>query len=201
MYISRIKDLRKNKTKMMEKYNAQIKQIENDDRYAPDYKQQQINEIKEKRDGEKQEYHGKITELLDKGKKEVQDKLSKAEFEGASEKSLMRKLIMEQRNASIERRLLHQYKDNIDGLYQKMVDEVQNKSLTAPGYINAYIQLESNPMKTMQVEELEREYQQNTLNAMQKDYQKDFESYEQQEAEYQQELGDDAFANIMNKYQ
>ncbi|MDX8045442.1 hypothetical protein SH601_05510 [Gracilibacillus sp. S3-1-1] len=201
MSISRIKDLRKSKLKVVEKYNAQIKQIENDDKYAPGYKQQQINEIKEKRDGEKQEHHTKITELLNKGKKEVQDKLSKAEFEGASEKSLMRKLIMEQRNASLERRLLHQYKDNAKGLYPKMKDEVENKSLNAPAYINAYIQLEANPMKAAQVEELEREYQQNTLNAMQKDYQKDLESYEQQEAEYQQELGDDAFANVMNKYQ
>lgn len=201
MSISRIKELRKERKTLIDKYTKELETIRNDDRYTPVYKAEKIKEIEQKLSDVRNGYDREIRELIEKNKNELQAKINKAEFEGLSEKELLQQLLIEIRNKSIESRALQEYKDNPDELFTIIQKEVENGSYTAQGYINAFMQLSDNFALKHNVKRLEEQHKANMMNDKQKAYLKELEMYEQQEAEYQEELGDDAFKQILSKYQ
>lgn len=201
MSISRIKQLRKERKTLIDKYTKEIETIKNDERYAPDYKAEKIKEIEQKLSDVRNGYDREIRELIERNKNELQAKINKAEFEGLTEKELMQQLLIDSRNKSIEARALQEYKDNSDGLYTIIQKEVESGSYTAQGYINAFMQLSDNFALKHNVKQLEEQHKANMMNDKQKAYAKELELYEQQEAEYQEEHGDDSFKQILSKYQ
>lgn len=187
MSISKIKQLRKERKALIDKYKKELETIRNDDRYAPDYKAEKIKEIERKLSDVRSGYDMEIRELIEKNKIELQAKINKAGFEGLTEKELLQQLLIESRNKSIEERALQEFKDNPDGLYSIIQREVESGSLTAQGYINAFMQLSDNFALKHNVKQLEEQHRANMMNDKQKAYLKELELYEQQEAEYQEE--------------
>lgn len=201
MSISKIEQLRKERKTLIDKYTKELEAIRNDDRYAPHYKAEKIKEIEQKLSDVRNGYDREIRELIEKNKNELRARIKKAEFEGLTEKELLQQLLIEIRNKSIEARALHEYKNNTDELFTIIQKEVENGSHTAQGYINAFMQLSDNFALKHNVKRLEEQHKANMMNDKQKAYLKELELYEQQEAEYQKELGDDAFKQILSKYQ
>lgn len=191
MSISRIKELRKERKTLIDKYTKELETIKNDDRYAPDYKAEKIKEIEQKLSDVRNGYDREIRELIEKNKNELQAKINKAEFEGLTEKDLLQQLLIESRNKSIEERALQEFKDNPDGLYTIIQREVESGSYTAQGYINAFMRLSDNFALKHNVKQLEEQHKANMMNDEQKAYLKELELYKQQEAEYQEERVDE----------
>ena len=187
MSISKIKQLRKERKALIDKYKKELETIRNDDRYAPDYKAEKIKEIERKLSDVRSGYDSEIRVLIEKNKRELQAKINKAGFEGLTEKELLQQLLIESRNKSIEERALHEYKDNPDELYTIIQREVESGSYTAQGYINAFMRLSDNFALKHNVKQLEEQHRANMMNEKQKAYLKELELYEQQEAEYQEE--------------
>lgn len=201
MSISKIEQLRKERKTLIDKYTNELEAIKNDKRYAQDYKAEKIKEIEQKLSDVRNGYDKEIRGLIEKNKNELRARIKKAEFEGLTEKELLQQLLIEIRNKSIEARALQEFKDNPDGLYSIIQREVESGSFTAQGYINAFMRLSDNFALKHNVKQLEEQHKANMMNDKQKAYLKELELYEQQEAEYQKELGDDAFKQILSKYQ
>ena len=197
MSISKIKQLRKERKALIDKYTKELETIKNDERYAPDYKAEKIKEIEQNLSDVRNGYDREIRELIEKNKNELQAKINKAEFEGLTEKELMHQLLIDSRNKSIEERTLHEYKDNPDGLYTIIQREVENGSYTAQGYINAFMRLSDNFALKHNVKQLEEQHKANMMNDKQKAYLKELELYKQQEAEYQEEREDESFKQVL----
>src|SRR5690606_25570637 len=133
MSISKIKQLRKERKALIDKYTKELEAIKNDNRYAQDYKAEKIKEIEQKLSDVRNGYDSEIRELIEKNKSELQAKINKAGFEGLTEKELLQQLLIEIRNKSIEERALQEFKDNPDGLYTVIQKEVDSGSYTAQG--------------------------------------------------------------------
>lgn len=197
MSISKIKQLRKERKALIDKYTKELEKIKNDNRYAPDYKAEKIKDIEQNLSDVRNGYDREIRELIEKNKNELQAKINKAEFEGLTEKELLQQLLIESRNKSIEERLLHEYEDNPDGLYTIIQKEVENGSYTAQGYINAFMQLSDNFALKHNIKQLEEQHKANMMNDNQKAYAKELELYKQQEAEYQEEREGESFKQAL----
>lgn len=200
MSIAKIKQLRSERIKQIEFYRNEIEKIKNDNRLSNEYKRKAINEHENNLNAARQSYDEQINELIQKGKSELKRKISNAEFEGVSNENLMRKLLIENRNRDITARAMDQYRGRENELYKIVQSEVENLSPTAPGYINAYLRLIDDPILKSSVEQMEQEYKNNTMNVLQKEYTQELQQYVQQEQEYSEETGNEAFEQILTKY-
>lgn len=200
MSIAKIKQLRSERMKQIDFYRNEIEKIKNDNRLSNEYKRKAINEHENNLNAARQSYDEQINELIQKGKSELKRKISNAEFEGVSNENLMRKLLIENRNRDITARAMDQYRGRENELYKIVQSEVENLSPTAPGYINAYLRLIDDPILKSSVEQMEQEYKNNTMNVLQKEYTQELQQYVQQEQEYSEETGNEAFEQILTKY-
>lgn len=200
MTISKIKQLRADKTKQVEYYKAEIEKVKNDERLSSEYKAEMIRSHEDNLRAVEQGHDEQINELISRGKTEYTNKIRQAEFEGISSDNLLRKLLIENRNRDITQRALDQYRGKETELYQIVQNEIDNQSPTAQGYINAYMRMIDDPILRSSVAQMEEEYKQNTMNVKQREYAEQLQAYEEQEQEYKEDLNARAFENVVAKY-
>lgn len=199
MSIQKIERLRKERKHYIEKYQGELDQVKQDQRYAPEYKQEKLQEIQKNLDDVKYGYDRTIRELIEDGKNEALTGMNNAEFDGADEKELIKKLLIETRNQGLANTLTDQYKDDFDTLMEKAKKEVNAGSVNAAAYISALNRVNKNELFTQQqINALEQTHKENTMNSKQRAYQREYQGYVNQETEYRQETEKERFTAGLN---
>lgn len=194
MSIQKIKQLREERKHFMEKYTAELESVKKDDRISESYREQKIEEITANLNDVKHGHDQKIKELIQAGKNESLTKAEKAEFEALNEKELLTKLILENRNRDKAAALEKRYADDVDSLLAEARKALAKNAPDVPAYAQALRNLsQGNPMRHIDIDQIEQAYKTNNLNPLQKDYYRDYEAYAAQEQAYNQETERERF--------
>ena len=200
MSILKINELRKEKIDLIAKCRQAIEDIRNDERLSDSFRNEKLEKAKSDMESVRQGHDERISKLIDEGKKEARQKILGAEFTGLKTEDLLQMLLIDNRNKDVTSRAIVEYGSNPDLLLDKIKEEVENNSIYAKGYINAYYQISDDPVRLTSVKELEREHKNNNLNALQVDYGKVLQAYLEAEREYREDLSSEAFTQRIDKY-
>lgn len=199
MSIQKIEQLREERKRFMEKYTAELESVKKDDRISESYREQKIEEITANLNDVKHAHDQKIKELIQAGKNESLTKAEKAEFEVLNEKELLTKLILENRNRDKAEALEKRYAEDVDSLLAEARKALDNNAQDVPAYVQALRNLsQGDPMRHIDIDQIEQAYKTNNLNPLQKDYYRDYEAYAAQEQAYNQETERERFMDALN---
>lgn len=199
MSIQKIEQLREERKRFMEKYTAELESVKKDDRISESYRKQKIEEITANLNDVKHGHDQKIKELIQAGKNESLTKAEKAEFEVLNEKELLTKLILENRNRDKAEALEKRYAEDVDSLLAEARKALAKNAPDVPAYVQALRNLsQGNPMRHIDIDQIEQAYKTNNLNPLQKDYYRDYEAYAAQEQAYNQETERERFMDALN---
>lgn len=200
MSIAEIKKLREERKHFIEKYTKELESVRKDTRISESYREEKVLGLLNNLEDVKRGHDQRIRELIKKGKDESLRKIEMAEFEGLNEKQLLTKLIVENRNRDKAAVLEELYKGDINTLLSEATKAVSANSHDVPAYIQALQKLSKDePMLRFDIDRIEQTYKQNNLNALQKDYYKDYEAYVSQEKEYTQEIAREQFIDALSQ--
>lgn len=198
MSIQKIEQLREERKRFMEKYTAELESVKKDDRISESYRKQKIEEITANLNDVKYAHDQKIKELIQAGKNESLTKAEKAEFEVLNEKELLTKLILENRNRDKAEALEKRYAEDVDSLLAEARKALDNNAQDVPAYVQALRNLsQGDPMRHIDIDQIEQAYKTNNLNPLQKDYYRDYEAYAAQEQAYNQETERERFMDAL----
>lgn len=200
MSITEIKKLREERKHFIEKYTKDLESVRRDTRISESYREEKVLGLLNNLDDVKRGHDQRIRELIKKGKEESLRKVEMAEFEGLNEKQLLTKLIVENRNRDKAAVLEELYKGDINTLLSEATKALNVNSQDVPAYVQALQRLSKNePIYYFDIDRIEQTYKQNNLNALQKDYYKDYEAYVSQEKEYTQEIAQEQFIDAFSQ--
>jgi|SRR5690625_3992117 len=197
MSLKQIRQLRAERKHYIEQYTHELQQIKQDERYAPEYKDEQIKEIESKLNEIRYGHDKQIRELINAGIADAKNNIERAGIEALSEKELLQQLLLDNRIKDIEERAKTEYKDDPQELFNKITNEVNSGSIVAQAYINAYYSIVNDPMQSMNVRQLEEQHKVNMMNGTQKAYYKELQSYENELNEYIKESEHDSFTRSL----
>lgn len=200
MSIAEIKKLREERKHFIEKYTKELESVRKDTRISESYREEKVLGLLNNLEDVKRGHDQRIRELIKKGKDESLRKVEMAEFEGLNEKQLLTKLIVENRNRDKAAVLEELYKGDINTLLSEATKALNVNSQDVPAYVQALQRLSKNePIYYFDIDRIEQTYKQNNLNALQKDYYKDYEAYVSQEKEYTQEIAQEQFIDAFSQ--
>src|SRR5690606_38232038 len=134
--VNKIKALRAERKKRIKELLEKREKIQKDERYSEAYKAEEIGKIDRELQEVRLTLDRQIRQLIEEGKAEARRKVQQAKYD-MSEKALLRQLLVEIQNMSLENRLAAQYADDPDSLRSLASKEVAYGSLHAAAYVNA----------------------------------------------------------------
>lgn len=197
MSLKQIRQLRAERKHYLEQYKQELEQIKQDERYAPEYKDEQIKEIESKLNEIRYGHDKQIRELINAGIADAKNNIERAGIEALSEKELLQQLLLDNRIKEIEERAKAEYENDPQELFNKITSEVNSGSIVAKAYINAYYSIVNDPMQSMNVKKLEEQHNVNMMNSTQKAYYNELKSYENELNEYTAESEHDSFTRTL----
>lgn len=196
MSIQKIEQLREERKKFMAKYQADLKRVKDDNRISESYRKEQMDQIKANLNEVKFGHEKKIRELIEEGKNESLKKVEQAELEPLSEKELLAKLIIDNRNRDKAARLAEEHADNPEPLLSEARKALSRNSPETPAYVEAIREVcKNDPLRGIQAKEIDEEYQFANLNSAQRDHYRSYEAYTSQERLYRQETAEEKFTD------
>lgn len=190
--VNKIKALRAERKKRIKELLEKKEKIQKDERYSEAYKAEEIGKIDRELQEVRLTLDRQIRQLIEEGKAGARRKAQQAKYD-MSEKDLLRQLLVEIQNMSLENRLVAQYADDPDSLRSLASKEVANGSLHAAAYVNALERVATDASYLLTVKQLREQLNGSAVTPAQRQALDELATYEQQEREYQAEIQRESF--------
>lgn len=190
--VNKIKALRAERKKRIKELLEKKEKIQKDERYSEAYKAEEIGKIERELQEVRLTLDRQIRQLIEEGKAGARRKAQQAKYD-MSEKDLLRQLLVEIQNMSLENRLAAQYADDPDSLRSLANKEVANGSLHAAAYVNALERVSTEAPHLWAAKQLREQLESSAVTPAQRRALEELAAYEQQEREYQAEIERESF--------
>ena len=200
-FLNRAKKYREERRKEIERILNKMDQLAKDERYAEEYKREQLAALQQELAVVRGHYDRKIREEIEGGRRDAMARLQAAEFKDMTEKQILAKMLHDQRRFYQEQRLVAIYKDRPEDLVQATERAVANDDYYALSYINALEQVNKDPFYNTQIQALRREYEEKHMNYDQKQQLEILKELDELEREYEKEIEGEKFVAALRNQQ
>lgn len=196
--VNKIKALRAERKKRIKELLEKKEKIQKDERYSEAYKAEEIGKIERELQEVRLTLDRQIRQLIEEGKAEARRKAQQAKYD-MSEKDLLRQLLVEIQNMSLENRLAAQYAEDPDSLRSLASKEVANGSLHAAAYVNALERVATGASYLWTIKQMREQLESSAVTPAQRGALEELAAYEQQEREYQAETQKENFLSGLGR--
>lgn len=200
-FLNRAKKYREERRKEIERILSKMEQLAKDERYAEEYKREQLAALQQELAVVRGHYDRKIRKEIEGGRRDAMARLQAAEFKDMTEKQILAKMLHDQRRFYQEQRLVAIYKDRPEDLVRATERAVANDDYYAPSYINALEQVNKDPFYNTQIQALRREYEEKHMNYDQKQQLEILKELDDLEREYEKEIESEKFVAALHDQQ